>query len=734
MASRDNSYILQREAAAAFAAAAAAQALMPQHALPELLDSSQDDGVEDNRWQLVNRPSDGLNGIPVVVLPGSRLDGILPADHPLGYDRALSEALQYTGVIDGIASSSNCSLRDYSRKRQKTRAKANRSNDNGSASFTWHEFLSTVAAIDHPHIVWRQQQQQKEHLTSDRVRDRGLGPIAEGVQTASASGSVSGAASRSPYRSSTGAASLSGSIATAPAAAKAPKPPTSPRPALCSSRNMRSVQQLAVDDLDSKLQSLGFPQAGADEPATPCLMGNGQGAKAIAAVQANAAGALRPGTAPDSSSNSQWHEWHDADGSGFEVNANGEAAQGRHEALSRGQPAAESSSGSEIDGSKPPGGTNHHHQQQHQHQKDPNKRVLFSSEDRNDSLAAPASSGHYNPNSTLGHPGMGSSYPSTHTLGFDNILELPSAGTSTAGGQALQGRAAHGGDLDVVSLLSAGGGLLVEPSVTAKAIKRRKAAGAVTFAAEPAADVALPGGVEDCSATSASNSKIQAAAQFLDQVNAADRAGTAVVESSAPSETHSQASGTGPPAHDKRLSRSLSTGSEGAYSDMISYIGGGVGLQSGNWSVSAGGTTRHKTRTFPELAGTSLFMFKENTRFRKKLYRLVISRYFDYFMFMFIILNCATMAYEYPYMSKENLDGAILFWSDVVFTIVFSIESLLKVVAFGFKPYLGFFQNQVDFVIVVSSLAMLFLDFLNLEIVKVGRGFCWLVQLRAGPV
>lgn len=37
-------------------------------------------------------------------------------------------------------------------------------------------------------------------------------------------------------------------------------------------------------------------------------------------------------------------------------------------------------------------------------------------------------------------------------------------------------------------------------------------------------------------------------------------------------------------------------------------------------------------------------------------------RYFDYAMFFLIMLNCIAMAYEYPAMSKDDLDGQILFW------------------------------------------------------------------------
>jgi hypothetical protein len=56
----------------------------------------------------------------------------------------------------------------------------------------------------------------------------------------------------------------------------------------------------------------------------------------------------------------------------------------------------------------------------------------------------------------------------------------------------------------------------------------------------------------------------------------------------------------------------------------------------------------------------------------------------------------------------------------MVFTICFAIEALMKVVAFGFRPYISFFQNQVEFTIVLTSLVMLMLDTMDLEIIKVG--------------
>lgn len=56
-----------------------------------------------------------------------------------------------------------------------------------------------------------------------------------------------------------------------------------------------------------------------------------------------------------------------------------------------------------------------------------------------------------------------------------------------------------------------------------------------------------------------------------------------------------------------------------------------------------------------------------------------------------------------------------------MFTIAFTIEAALKILAFGFKPYISYFQNVIDILIVVSSLVMLVLDTMaDLSVVKVG--------------
>jgi hypothetical protein len=85
----------------------------------------------------------------------------------------------------------------------------------------------------------------------------------------------------------------------------------------------------------------------------------------------------------------------------------------------------------------------------------------------------------------------------------------------------------------------------------------------------------------------------------------------------------------------------------------------------GAWSTlsgGGGGPQRVRSRTFPELSGTSMWLLPADSRLRRALYRLVTSRWFDYAMFALIILNCVAMAYEYPDMSRGDLDGQVLFY------------------------------------------------------------------------
>jgi hypothetical protein len=69
---------------------------------------------------------------------------------------------------------------------------------------------------------------------------------------------------------------------------------------------------------------------------------------------------------------------------------------------------------------------------------------------------------------------------------------------------------------------------------------------------------------------------------------------------------------------------------------------------------------RYKHRHIPPLAGMSLGLFSEKNLLRRFLYALVVHPWFDNVMLFIIFLDCVSMAYEYPDMSRANMDGMVL--------------------------------------------------------------------------
>lgn len=64
------------------------------------------------------------------------------------------------------------------------------------------------------------------------------------------------------------------------------------------------------------------------------------------------------------------------------------------------------------------------------------------------------------------------------------------------------------------------------------------------------------------------------------------------------------------------------------------------------------------------------------------------------------------MVYDRPAIKKGSTSYYVLMYSDLVFTILFSIEAALKIFAFGFTPYIKRASNAVDFMIVVISILL----------------------------
>jgi len=105
---------------------------------------------------------------------------------------------------------------------------------------------------------------------------------------------------------------------------------------------------------------------------------------------------------------------------------------------------------------------------------------------------------------------------------------------------------------------------------------------------------------------------------------------------------------------------------------------------------------------------------------RKKVHRLVTRQAFDIVIMACIILNMIQMALFY----EGATDGYLGFLELVnyVFTAVFTLEAILKLIAFGGR-YFKSTWNKFDFFVVVSSLMDIGLSFMsesNAKFLRVG--------------
>lgn len=121
--------------------------------------------------------------------------------------------------------------------------------------------------------------------------------------------------------------------------------------------------------------------------------------------------------------------------------------------------------------------------------------------------------------------------------------------------------------------------------------------------------------------------------------------------------------------------------------------------------ASSGYSKQSKQQT---LVGTSLLIFRPNNPIRTFAWDIVEHPYFDCFILCCIVVSSITLAIEYPDLDDDGTLKKTLEAFDLVFTIIFSIEMVLKIVVYGFVcgkgTYLQDPWNVIDFMVVMSSL------------------------------
>jgi len=98
------------------------------------------------------------------------------------------------------------------------------------------------------------------------------------------------------------------------------------------------------------------------------------------------------------------------------------------------------------------------------------------------------------------------------------------------------------------------------------------------------------------------------------------------------------------------------------------------------------------------------FPEKPQNPFRRLLWKFVTSKAFTYGIAVIIILNVIILCMNW-YHTTGIVDEWVLLqrYADYIFTIIYVIEFIMKLIAFGFRGYFKDGWNILDFIIVIIS-------------------------------
>ena len=107
------------------------------------------------------------------------------------------------------------------------------------------------------------------------------------------------------------------------------------------------------------------------------------------------------------------------------------------------------------------------------------------------------------------------------------------------------------------------------------------------------------------------------------------------------------------------------------------------------------------------MEGNSLFIFSPENPVRQAMARIVGDDLFEYFIIFLILFSMVTLAMDHPGLDVNSPDKEFINICDIVFTVLFTIEMVMKVIALGFvlgdKAYLKDAWNWIDFIVVLAA-------------------------------
>ncbi|XP_064108495.1 voltage-dependent calcium channel type A subunit alpha-1-like isoform X12 [Macrobrachium nipponense] len=96
------------------------------------------------------------------------------------------------------------------------------------------------------------------------------------------------------------------------------------------------------------------------------------------------------------------------------------------------------------------------------------------------------------------------------------------------------------------------------------------------------------------------------------------------------------------------------------------------------------------------------YMPKDHDSFKYKIWRIVVSAPFEYFIMLLIVLN--TLLLMMKFYNAPDLFTNILSYLNLVFTIFFLLECILKLIAYGCRNFFKDRWNIFDFITVIGSI------------------------------
>jgi len=121
-----------------------------------------------------------------------------------------------------------------------------------------------------------------------------------------------------------------------------------------------------------------------------------------------------------------------------------------------------------------------------------------------------------------------------------------------------------------------------------------------------------------------------------------------------------------------------------------------------------------------DVLGRSVYCFPHDSAFRRRLALIVgwspsgeeaITTPFANFIFLMIIISTITLAIDEPHLAKDSAVKETLNVFDLIFTIIFAVEMVMKMIVYGFiftpNAYMSDGWNILDFFIVMTSIIAL---------------------------